>query len=262
MGMMGGYGMGGGGDVGNFWKSEEKRVQIRGLDFTAQPDTTYKYRVRIVVFNPNYHRDDISPEAGKLKDTQFLMGPWSEPTDEVHMPADVAAYAMDVLPANPKSDVKVDFQVIKFDPNTGATLPHKFPAQAGEVIGELRTADIPSAEGTGKKTLPMDFTTRQIVLDADGGLQAMPSGLTGGALRRPALTLLLRPDGTVLAHKQADDVVDEVRKDIAQNYKHEIDDSNKKRQSSMGAGYGGMMRGMMGGMMGGYPGMMGGGGMR
>ena len=60
-GMMGGFGMAGGGGVGNFWKSEEKRVQIRALDFTPEPDTTYRYRVRIVVFNPNYHRDDISP---------------------------------------------------------------------------------------------------------------------------------------------------------------------------------------------------------
>ena len=61
-GMMGGgCGMGGGGDVGNFWKSEEKRVMIRALDFTPEPDTTYRYRVRIVVFNPNHNRDDVSP---------------------------------------------------------------------------------------------------------------------------------------------------------------------------------------------------------
>ena len=64
-GMMGGgFGMGGGGDVGNFWKSEEKRVMVRALDFTAEPDTTYRYRVRIVVFNPNHKRDDVSPGRG------------------------------------------------------------------------------------------------------------------------------------------------------------------------------------------------------
>ena len=95
---------------------------IRALDFTPKPDTTYRYRVRIVVFNPNHGRDDISPEAGKLKDKTELTGPWSEPTDEVQMPADVSAYAMDVLPANPKSDIKIDFQVVKFDPADGVTL--------------------------------------------------------------------------------------------------------------------------------------------
>ena len=38
---------------GNYWKSEEKKVMIRALDFTAEKDTTYRYRVRVVVFNPN-----------------------------------------------------------------------------------------------------------------------------------------------------------------------------------------------------------------
>src|SRR5208337_4858404 len=49
-GMMGG-GMGGmaaaGGDAGKFWKSAEKRVMVRALDFTPRPDNNYRYRVRI-----------------------------------------------------------------------------------------------------------------------------------------------------------------------------------------------------------------------
>ena len=83
---------------------------IRALDFTPLPDNSYRYRVRIVVFNPNHDRDDVSSFANN-KDNQ-LFGPWSEPTDEVNMPADVAAYAMGTLPA-PKSDIKVNFQVIR-----------------------------------------------------------------------------------------------------------------------------------------------------
>ena len=54
-------GMGSSESAGNFWKSEEKRVMIRALDFTAEPDHSYRYRVRIVVFNPNYNRDDVNP---------------------------------------------------------------------------------------------------------------------------------------------------------------------------------------------------------
>ena len=49
--------------VGNFWKSEEKKVMVRALDFTVEPNTTYRYRVRIVVANPNYNRDDVSPTS-------------------------------------------------------------------------------------------------------------------------------------------------------------------------------------------------------
>jgi hypothetical protein len=255
----GGYPMGGGGgDTGNYWRSEEKRVMIRALDFTPQPDNNYRYRVRIVVFNPNHSHDDVAPGVD-TKATE-LFGPWSEPTDEITMPADVSAYAMDSIPQGPKSDVKVWFQVVRFDLSDGLTIPRKFTAGPGEVIGEVSSADIPSSEGTGKKSKPVDFNTRQIVLDTSGGPQALPAGFLGGALERPALALLLRSDGSVLARSEPDDLNNEIRKDIDKNYAREIKDSNKKRESSMGAGYGGMMQMMMGGMGGaGYPGMGGGG---
>src|SRR5271157_1270341 len=244
-GMMG-SGMGGmaaaGGDAGKFWKSEEKRVMVRALDFTPRPDNNYRYRVRIVVFNPNHNRDDVSPGVD-TKATE-LFGPWSEPTDEVNMPADVSAFAMGTLPAA-KSDLKVNFQVVRFEEQNGLTIPRKFAASPGEVIGEVSSADIPTAEGTGKKIKPVDFNTHQIVLDAAGGQQPLPSGFAGGALDRPALTLLLRPDGSVLARSQAEDVNNEVRKDMERNYAREIKDSNKKRENSMGSGYGGMMGSMM-----------------
>ena len=252
-GMMGGQGaVAGDGDAGNFWKSEEKRVMIRALDFTPLPDNNYRYRVRIVVFNPNHNRDDVSPGVD-TKSTE-LFGPWSEPTDEVSMPPDVSAYAMGVMPVSPKSDLKVNFEVVRFDLSDGATIPHRFAASPGEVIGEVSSADIPTSEGTGKKTKPVDFNTHQIVLDVAGGLEGLPPGFTGGAIERPALALLLRPDGSVLARAQPDDMNNEVRKDIERNYAREIKNSNKKRESSMGSGYGGMM-----GMMGSYGGMMGGG---
>ncbi len=261
-GMGGMMGMGGmtatGGDMGNFWKSEEKRVMIRALDFTPLPDNSYRYRVRIVVFNPNHDRDDVSSFVNNK--ASLLFGPWSEPTDEVNMPADVAAYAMGTLPA-PKSDIKVNFQVIRFEEQSGVTIPHKFDASPGEIIGEVGSADIPTSEGTGKKIKQVDFNTHQIVLDAVGGQQPLPAGFMGGALERPALTLLLRRDGSVLARSEAEDLNNEIRKDIERNYSREVKDSNKKRENSVGAGYGGMMGGyggMMGGMMGGYGGMMGG----
>jgi hypothetical protein len=225
---------------------------IRALDFTAEPDNNYRYRVRIVVFNPNHNHDDVA--YGVDKKATELFGPWSEPTDEVTMPADASAYVMGTLPPNPKSDTKARFQVIRFDPSeagNGATVPITFDASAGEVIGDVRTRDVPVSDGSGKKAKSIDFNTHQIVLDVSGGLMPLPAGMPGAALERPGLSLLLKPDGTVLARNQADDATNEVRKDIARNYDREIKDSNKKRENSLGTGYGGMMGMMMRGMMGG-----------
>ena len=82
-------------------------------------------------------------------------------------------------------------------------------------------------------------------------------GFIGPPIERPALVLLLRPDGSVIVHNEADDVANEVRRDIDANYKHELAESGKTRKNSMGTS----MMGMMGGMMG-MPGGGMGGGMR
>ena len=118
---------------------------------------------------------------------------------------------------------------------------------------------IPVSDGTGKKSKVIDFNSRQIMLDVfaikkTGGFQHLPAGFVGPPIARPALALLLRPDGSVAVHNEADDESNEVRKDIDANYHHELDQSGKKRESSRGMGY-------MGGMMGGMMGRMGGGGM-
>ena len=97
------------------------------------------------------------------------------------------------------------------------------------------------------------------VLDVAAGSLKLPSGFPPGApVERPAMALLLRPDGSVVVRNEVDDAVNEVRKDIENNYKHELSLSSKKRENSQGMGYQGMMSGM-GGMM---QMMMGGGGRR
>jgi hypothetical protein len=262
-GMMGGMGMGGPAEsAGTYWKTEEKKVMIRAFDFTVQPDTAYRYRVQVVVFNPNKNHEDIAP--GVDNKAESLRGPWSEPTDEVQMPPDVMPYAMATNPPGQTTDMKVRFQVVRFHPADGATVPHPFEAGPGDVIGDVRSADVPVADGSGKKSHLIDFNSHQIVLDVNalkktGGYQQLPTGFTGAPIDRPALTLLLRPDGSVAVHNEADDVANEVRRDIWNNYRYEIEQSSKKRKSRRGTG---MSMGMGGSMMGSMPGGGMGGGMR
>jgi hypothetical protein len=256
--MGGGGGMTGGNEtLGDFWRSDAKNVMIRAFDFTAKEDTTYRYRVRIVVFNPNKGRDDIDVTKSVDNKADELRGPWSEATDEVTMPPDIMPYATATSPPSQTSDMKVRFQVVRFHPADGVTVPRTFDAAPGEVIGEPRTSDIPASDGTGKKSKVIDFNSRQIVIDVvsnkkTGGYQHLPAGLVGPPVARPALALLLRPDGSVALHNEADDETNEVRRDIDANYHHELDQSTKKRQTSMGMGsMGGMMGRMQGGGMGG-----------
>ena len=61
-----------------------------------------------------------------------LRGPWSDrrPTRST-MPPDVMPYATATSPPSPTSDMKVRFQVIRFHPADGVTVPHNFEAVAG-----------------------------------------------------------------------------------------------------------------------------------
>jgi hypothetical protein len=249
--------------VGNYWKTDEKHVMIRAFDFTVKPDTSYRYRVQVVVFNPNRNHEFVSP--GVDTKAELLRGPWSEPTDEVHMPADVMPYAIATAAPTPTSDMKARFQVVRFHPADGATVPHNFYAGPGEVIGEPRTDYVPVADGSGKKSHTIDFNSHQIVLDINAnkksnGYQLLPAGFVGPPIDRPALTLVLRHDGSVIVHNEADDISNEVRRDIWNNYAHEIQQSTKKRKSSAGTGMMGMSMG--GRMMQSMPGGGMGGGMR
>ena len=84
------------------------------------------------------------------------------------------------------------------------------------------------------KKLKIDFNSRQILLDAMGGEKAVPRNLDTGRFETPALSMTVRADGTVVIRNQAFDQVDEVRKTIDENYKRELKESDKARESSSG----------------------------
>jgi len=236
--MMPGGGEGGPADDTNFEKSEADTTMVRSLDFTVRPDTTYKYRVRLVVVNPNKGRTDVSPgtdvEAGELK------GPWSEPTGEVTVPADVSAYALSKAPPSRRED-QVSFQVAFWDPVSGHTVTRTDQAGPGELIGESATTDFPSSDGTGKKARPVDFNSHQVVLDTMGGpLPPSPAVKATAPFEMPALALVVRPDGAVAVHSQPADVLDDVRKDMDGSYKKALRQSTRRRERT---GMMGMMPG-------------------
>ena len=133
--------MGGMGDAGGTAEdpvvpNNEAAVMIRSLDFTVEPDTTYRFRARIVVKNPNYQRTDVNP--GVEVDAEELIGPWSAETDAVTVPADVVAYAQAPEPNVRRKDL-VSFQVIKWDPVTGQTVV-KNGRREGRVKSSANTA--------------------------------------------------------------------------------------------------------------------------
>ena len=232
-GMMGGMG---GPDAQDFEKSAAPTLMIRSLDFTVEPDTTYKFRVQVVVYNPNFKRDDVAP--GVDTKSEELKGPWSEPSNAVTMPPDVAAYALKKTPSGQgaKRTDRVSFQIIKWNPEDGVTLTKLHDAGPGEIIGDHYSVAIPTSDGKKAENKNIDFNSKELVVDTAGGYQPIaPVGAVGAPLDVPALSMMLRPDGSLMVRNEIFDYPDPVRKDIDENYKREVKESGKTRESSMGS---------------------------
>ena len=136
----------------NFPKTEAETIMVRALDFTVDQDTTYRFRLRVAVRNPNLGRDRAEVAAGVDVSSPELFGPWSEATDEVNMPADVTAYAVRKAPSASPGSEQVQFQVTRWNPEDGFTTVRDFNAGPGQIIGEPRDAPVPATDGTGPRT--------------------------------------------------------------------------------------------------------------
>ena len=240
-GMMGG---GGGAEEGNYARTDAAKIMIRALDFQVDPDTSYRYRVRIVVANPNHNRDDVAPGVD-TKSTE-LSGPWSEMTPVVNVPADVAVFARTIAPGS--RGERISFQVAKWNEADGVTVVKNFEYGPGEIIGEQVSAYVPGPEDKPEpKAVPIDFTSRSVLLDTDGGERPLDAlGTSVGRFEAPAMALTLRPDGTLVVRDQARDVRDHQMRQLKEIYDEILKaarEGGKKKPT------------------GGMPGMMGSGGM-
>ena len=212
----------------------EPTLMIRSLDFTVEPNSTYRYRVRLVVKNPNFERTDVNP--GTDTTNRLLFGAWSETTSPVSVPSDVSIYTQFAGKDVRRDDV-VNFQVIRWDPAKGQTVIKTDEAAPGFLIGEYGNVLYPSSEGTGPESKLIDFNSRSFVLDAVGGdLQIPDLGLERNKFTVPAMALVVEPDGGVVLRTQSRDTANEVRKDMDTNYQQALDDSKQKREPSNGSG--------------------------
>lgn len=256
MGGMPGYGMGMGGmpgygpgmgmggrsqGSGPEHMTEEEIIMVRALDYTVQPDQTYRYRTRVVVANPNYNRDDIAP--GVDNESQELAGPWSEPTDPVTVPADVSVFAMSpARPSDPRQDA-VNFDVVAWDPDSGQIAVQSFPAAPGQFIGEPRELLVAVEDEEEPQSELINFQSRHLVVDTTGGIRPVQDLALPSTFQVPAVAAVLKPDGSIALHNQSIDSTDEQLVFMRETYRLSIDTEvdDKRNQGNM-----------MGGMMGMY----------
>jgi hypothetical protein len=83
----------------------DRLLLVRFMDFTAERGVTYRYRVRLEMFNPNFGQVVDTLESPELANKESLFSDWSQPTDEATVPMRYRNYIRSVKlsPADLKS---------------------------------------------------------------------------------------------------------------------------------------------------------------
>lgn len=247
----GGGGQGSAADT-NFNKSDADKIMVRALDFTVEPDRFYRYRVRLVVRNPNLGVDNVIP--GVDNKSPELFGPWTEAPTPVNVAPDVETYVAGVPPSDARRqrpDV-LQFNVVRWNNESGHTIVKPFYEAPGDIIGQPENAAIP-VEDKDKLRLgsrQIDFTSNRALVDTAGGQIPLERlGLGAGFFNSPATALLLRPDGRIELRDEAGDHVSGAMAEMVAIYAQERKDAEAGQKESSDLPFGGSLGGM-GGMMG------------
>ncbi|WP_194242629.1 hypothetical protein [Gimesia benthica] len=140
---------------------------FRYFDFDLTPGATYKYRVRLVVRNPNYQRPIEEVVLPAVAEGETRMTPWSNETAAVTAEEDVHYYLESVRPPRGINGKTANFEVFQWYPKTGTTIHSVLKTAVGEEIGGEQVAelyDVAKEEFDEKATV--EFDTQNYLVDA------------------------------------------------------------------------------------------------
>ena len=154
---------------------------FRYLDFDVIPGNAYRYRVRLVIRNPNYEKPPsmLHESAVASADQETLATPWSAPSGvwnvrrQTVVPGSavirrsVRYFLSRVLPERRTTPGMADFNVYQWYPAAGTDINGKIKAQFGEFIyQELETLVLRPAEATFKPESVI-LQTGDVLLDIE-----------------------------------------------------------------------------------------------
>ena len=252
-GMGGMFGGGGSfaGVSGDFPKSDASKIMVRAIDYTVDPDTTYRYRARVVVNNPNYREQSVEPGVNTAD--EFLTGPWSESTTPVDVPSDISAYVMDSADElDQTGQGLLSFAIARWDEATGLTLMKRQFFGPGDIVGKPDNVGVPDFDAGRVRSRLIDFTSDRVLVDTTGGsrdVRSLDLGIPN--FQAPGTALMLRSDGTLVLRDEVTDSVDGEMQEMYDIFQKSKEDAEAKGdEASNSSMLGGGMMGGAGGSMG------------
>jgi hypothetical protein len=167
------------------------------IDDTVEPGKTYRYRIRLGVFNPVAGTNKISERDKSKRGDTILWSGFSKQTNPVDIPQRLYFF-----PLREAGNGKVvTFQVSRYQ--LGYWYNWNFPVQQGEVIGTAVQNKIADDDESSKKQnveLPelIDYSTGAVLIDVATG-NGWSAG-AGAGLNSRHSEILYSYDGTTIEH--------------------------------------------------------------
>jgi len=207
---------------------------FRFFDFTVQPGKRYRYRVRLILQNPNFgvepkYLDDAAdlacliaessttPGEVRLDTCRQIATPWSVETDVISIPHDTQLLALSVAqPLKAGGAPSGRMMVVKWVNREGIEAYKEFGVERGRVanIPEQVFPETAKKDGkdddktpTVKKTdeleqINVDYLTEAVVLDIRGG-EVLPGR---GNQSTPGQILVMDADGNLTVQDELQDL--------------------------------------------------------
>lgn len=199
---------------------------FRFFDYTVEPGKQYRYRVYLMLANPNYRvepRHLLNEDLGKKR---WLETKWSEPTDMVSVPRDTNLLAISVKPPiRTGSNPSAKMMIVKWVNQYGREAYTERLVVRGKVAN-FSDCTFPETTESGRRprrdrdgeaeddifgrgdvhtsrtdSIDVDYLSETLVLDLHGG-RRLPGK---DRLTIPGDILLLDPDGLLVVRNELDD---------------------------------------------------------
>ncbi len=247
---------------------------FRYIDFDVEPGKSYKYRVQLVLRNPNFNTPVDQVNTPSVVEGQLRETPPSEPSNVASVAEDYAYFLSQVRPPRGAASKIAEMLVYEWFDESGTMIKGKLPMELGDYIGGVKDVYVLRPDKmTYEKEDKVPFKSNDLLIDAslverlDGKLHAdlkRPQGLSRHETGIPSEALVLDHEG----HLRSIDPISlaSLQKKYERNYtreKESFEDIKDAKEKSLapsdpdglfspdGEGSSEMMEEMMG------PGMMG-----
>jgi hypothetical protein len=180
---------------------------FRFADYGVEPNKRYRYRVQLVMVNPNYDLPDKLLKNIDSKLSEKRTTPWSEPSPMVEMPRGEGLLVGGPKPPargqiNPEPSATI--LVYTVEPETGLEAAAERQVSRGSVLNFKSMVSLhnPTTKKTEERAVAFD--TGALILDIQGGREMRSSGRE--KLLEPSEVLLLDGNSRLVAHSEMDDL--------------------------------------------------------